>query len=224
MSENSAFKSENVMAVTTSKHGLLEELHLPPRMISFIRAYQQLLIIALVAAVVVIVGWNWYAQYAANREDRAAALLAKATTATEREERRTLLAEVGKEYGGTGAALWSVIEEAHLAYESGDLAGAVRGYEAALKELSSKNPVQPLVQMDLAQAYTEQQAYGKAIALYEKIKSTAGFAGLGYLGLGRVHALAGDAAKAREALQAAIALENIYPPLREAAQAQLAQL
>ena len=224
MSEKSAFNSENILAVTTGKRGLLEELHLPPHIISFIRQHQRMLLVAVVVSVAAIVGWNWYSQYSANREDQAAALLAKAMEVQDPAQRRTLLAEVRQKYGRTDAALLSGIEEAHLAYAAGDLTAAITGYEAGLTAMDAKNPMQPLVQLELAQAYADQKAYDKAIALLEQMKDTAGFAGMANLALGRVHALAGNPAKAREALQKVIALKNVYPPLREAAQAQLSLL
>ncbi|MEW6593768.1 MAG: tetratricopeptide repeat protein [Thermodesulfobacteriota bacterium] len=224
MSEQSAFKSENILAATTGKRGLLEELHLPPQAIAFIRRNQQLLLAAVVIGVAAIVGWNWYSQYSANREDQAAALLTRAMEAQEPAQRRALLAEVRQKYGRTDAALLSGIEEAHLAYAGGDLVAAVGGYEAALQAMGSTNPLQPLVQLELAQIHADQKNYDKAMVLLEKLQGTAGFAGVANLALGRVHALAGNPAKAREALEKVIALENVYPPLREAAQAQLGLL
>lgn len=224
MSDKSAFNSENILATAAGKRGLLEELHLPPHIISFIRQNQRVLLLAVAVTVTAIVGWNWYSQYAANREDQAAALLAKAMAVQESGQRRTLLAEVRQKFGRTDAALLSGIEEAHLAYGAGDLAAASAGYEAALTAMDAKNPLQPLVQLELAQAYADQKAYDKATAVLDKLKDTAGFAGMANLALGRVYSQAGNAAKAREALEKVIALENVYPPLREAAQAQLALL
>ncbi len=224
MAEKSAFDSENILAATAAKRGLLEELHLPPHIISLIRQNRRLLLVALVVAVVAILGWNWYSDHAVKQEDQAAALLAKAMQTQEPVQRRALLAEVRQKFGRTDAALLSGIEEAHLAYGAGDLAAAISGYEGALKAMSAKDPLQPLVQLDLAQAYADQKAYDKATALLEKLMDTPGFAGVANLTLGRVYALAGNPAKAREALQKVIALENVYPPLREAAQTQLAGL
>lgn len=224
MSDKSAFNSENILAVTSGKRGLLEELHLPPQAIAFIRQNQRMLLVLALVSVATLVGWNWYSQYNANREDQAAALLAKAMEVREPVQRRAQLAEVRQKYGRTDAAMLSGIEEAHLAYAAGDLAAAVTGYEAALAAMDAKNPVQPLVQLELAQAYADQKAYDKATALLEKLAGTPGFAGMANLALGRVYALAGNQAKAREALQKVVALENVYPPLREAAQAQLGLL
>lgn len=224
MSEKSAFNSENILAATAGKRGLLEELHLPPQAIAYIRQNQRMLLVLALVSVAALVGWNWYGQYAANREDQAAALLSKAMEVQDPAQRRTMLAEVRQKYGRTDAALLSGIEEAHLAYASGDLGATITGYEAALKAMNSKNPLQPLVQLDLAQAYADQKKYDKAIALLETLQGTAGFAGMANLALGLVHAQAGNPAKAREALQKVIALENVYPPLREAAQAQLGLL
>lgn len=224
MSEKSAFDSGNILAVTSGKRGILEELHLPPHIIAFIRHHQRMLLVVTALGVAGIVGWNWYSQYSVNRENQAAALLAKAMEVQEPAQRRALLVEVRQKYGPTDAALLSGIEEAHLAYAAGDLAAAVTGYEAALKAMDAKNPVQPLVQLELAQAYAEQKTYDKSTALLEKLAGTTGFAGIANLALGRVYALAGNPAKAREALQKVVALENVYPPLREAAQAQLGLL
>ena len=224
MSDNSAFKSENIAAATITKHGLLEELHLPPQAIAFIRQNQRALIVGIVAVVVGILGWSWFSQYAASREDKAAMMLAKAMEISDMGQRKAQLGEIGKQFSGTDAALLGVIQQAHAAYEAGDLAGAIKGYEAALQDMAAKNPLLPLVQVDLAQAYADQRSYDQAVALYGKLTETVGFKGLAYLGLGRVHAQAGDAAKAREAFDKVIALENVSPPLREAAQAQLALL
>ncbi|MEW6500332.1 MAG: YfgM family protein [Thermodesulfobacteriota bacterium] len=224
MSDQSAFKSENILATTAGRRSLLEELHLPPHLIAFIRENQRLLVVVAVMSVAAIVGWNWYVDYAAKREDQAAALLAKAMEVQEPAKRRAALAEVRKQFGRTDAALLSGIEEAHLAYGAGDLPAAASGYEAALKAMDAKNPLQPLVQLELAQVYADQKSHDKAIAQLEKLKESAGFVGLADLTLGRIYAQAGNQAKAREALQRVIAMENVYPPLREAAQAQLAQL
>lgn len=224
MSDQSAFKSENILAATAGKRGLLEELHLPPQAIAFIRQNQRVLLVLVALTVAAILGWNWYTDYAAKQEDRAAALLAKAMEEQEPAKRQVALAEVRKQFGRTDAALLSIVEEAHLAYASGDLAAAGAGYEAALKDMGSQNPLQPLVQLELAQVYADQKAYDKATAQLEKLKESAGFSGLANLALGRVYAEAGNPAKAKEALGRVIAQENVYPPLREAAQAQLSRL
>ncbi len=225
MSDKSLFKPENILNADAleGKRDLLEELNLPPWLIVWLRLNQRLLIGIAVTVVVVLVGWSSYSQYAANREQQAAALLARAMEATEPAQRRPLLEEVVNDFGGTGPALWGRIELAHLAAAAGDREGAIKGYEAALAKVDERHPLAPLARYRLAGVLAADGQRERAVGLYRELSETPGFSGFGYLGLAEIHEQQGETEQAKAMYQKVLAAEEVSPLVRETAEQRLAR-
>ena len=66
------FSRKHAEAMAQDKRAILEELNLPPTAIEFVRANSRALLVALVVAVVAILGWEGYGKYTANRQARSA--------------------------------------------------------------------------------------------------------------------------------------------------------
>src|SRR3990167_4583757 len=109
MSEQNTYLQQEILNKPLQKHGLLEELNLPPKAIRFIRENRRNLVIAVLCCVLAIVGWSSLSYYLARQNDRAAALLSEAIEQGEPEQRKALLQKVLAEYGRTGSALWAKV-------------------------------------------------------------------------------------------------------------------
>lgn len=207
MSEQSAF-DRKIIEGTTADAGrsILEELHLPPQVISFIRKNKKNLQIAGICLVVLLLAWTFYDHYSETRRDKAAALLASAMKNEEVANRSQLLDKVQSEYGGTAAALWSKVELAHLDYQAGNFPEAVSKYEDVLQQLEADNPLVPLVKYSLAQAFEAQQSFEQALSRYQELARMNGFAKAAYPAIGRIYETINEPAKAQEAYEQYLAL------------------
>lgn len=203
------------------KHGLLEEFNLPPKVIAFLRSNQRRLLAGLFCLVAAVLGWSYYQNYTGERNDRAAALLAGAMAENSLETRAALLENIVGEYGRTGAAGWAEIELGHLASANGNFREALRRYQAVLADISSKNPLLPLVQLSLAQTHENLGAPAAALIAYGKLAELPGFAGDACLAMARIHEGQGDLQQAREMYGKALAGEDLPPEAREMAEARL---
>ena len=130
MSEENTYLQQEILNKPLQKHGLLEELNLPPKAIRFIRENRRNLVIAVLCCVLAIVGWSSLSYYLARQNDQAAALLSKAIEQGEPEQRKALLQKVLGDYGRTGSALWAKVELGHMALDAQQYDEAVKVYLA----------------------------------------------------------------------------------------------
>jgi predicted negative regulator of RcsB-dependent stress response len=224
MSEQNTYFQQEILNKPLQKHGLLEELNLPPKAILFIRNNKRNLIVGLLCSVLAIMGWSSLSYYLARQNDRAAALLAEAVGQGVAEQRKVLLQKVLDEYGRTGSAMWAKVEMAHLAFDAQQYDEAIRGYLAVHEDLAKSSPVFPLVQMNLAQAYENNNALPEALAAYQSLAESKGFAGEAYLAMGRIHELQKAVPQAKEMYGKVLAEEGVSPALKEKVQAKLDRL
>lgn len=224
MSEQNTYFQQEILNRPLQKHGLLEELNLPPKAILFIRNNRRNLIIALLCGVMVILGWSSLNYYLERQEDRAAVLLAEAVGQGKVEERKAALVKIVAGYGRTGSALWAKVELGHLAFARQQYDEAVRVYQDVLNGLAKSSPVFPLVQLSLAQAHENKNALPEALAAYQKLAEIKEFAGESYLAMGRIYELQKSAPQAKEMYAKALAVEGLSPALKEKAQARLDRL
>jgi predicted negative regulator of RcsB-dependent stress response len=223
MSEQNTYFQQDILNKPLQKHGLLEELNLPPKAIRFIRDNRRNLIIGLVCFVLAILGWSSLRYYLARQDDRAAAILAEAVGQKE-EQRKELLGKVLAEYGRTGSAMWAKVEMGHLAVDAQQYDEAIRIYLEVRDDLAKSSPVFPLVQLNLAQAYENKNALPEALAVYQELAKIKGFAGESYLAMGRIHELQKDVPLAKEMYGKVLTEEGVSPTLKEKVLAKLETL
>jgi predicted negative regulator of RcsB-dependent stress response len=142
MSAQSLFSKKNIQSQQTdSRRGLLEELNLPPALISFIRKHSRNLQIGLLSVVVLTLGWIFFDYYTEMQEKKGTSLLASGLQTDSVEQRVQVLENVIKDYGRTDAARWSKIELAHLDYNEGRFEAAAAKYKEILDALPADNNI-----------------------------------------------------------------------------------
>lgn len=225
MSEHNTIDPKNIVReVTDPKRGILEELNLPPKVIKFIRENAKNIQIAVVCVVVVILASSFYDYYKEKQRDKSASLLASALQQTTVEQKKTALEGLINDYSSTGAALMGRIELGHIAYGSGDYKEAIVKYKEALNEMSSSNPMFPLVQLSVAQAYENLQDMDNGLKYYQLLAKTSGFEVEGYMAIGRIYQNKGQKEDAKKAYQQAIDQESITPDTKAWLEEKLAKL
>lgn len=224
MSGQSAFDEKNILKSAVENRGLLEELHLPPQAITFIRKNARNLQITALCLVLALVGWSYYGNYTKSRTDKAAFALAEAMKQTTAEQKIAGLQDLADKYSGTGPAIWGKLEIGHLAYDDGKYAEAAKTYEEALADVSSSSPLVPLIRFNLAQAYEGSDQADKALPIYEDLSSLKGFNVESQLAAGRILEKQGKPDKAKETYSKLLAQEELPPGIKEILESKLADL
>jgi predicted negative regulator of RcsB-dependent stress response len=227
MSAQSLFSKKNIESQQPdTRTGIMEELNLPPEMISFIRKNSRMLQIGLSCFVVLVLAWVFYDHYAELQENKGASLLASAMQIEATEERAQTLASVITDYSRTDAARWSKLELAHLDYQEGNFEGAVAKYEEIIGTLSADSSLLPLARINLAQSYEEMGQYDQAIAQYNLLKKSPGFKEEGHLALARIYKVKDEPAQARKEYEELLNTmgEDADPQLKSRVQALLVSL
>jgi predicted negative regulator of RcsB-dependent stress response len=227
MSTQSLFSRKNIKSQQPDTHrGLLEELNLPPEMISFIRENSRTLQIALICVAVFVLGWVFYDYYAEQQESKGASLLASAMQVDSPEEQVHILQNVITDYSHTDAALWSKLELGHIDYRDGRFDEATARFKEILDELSPSSSLAPLARLSLAQSYEEEGQYDQAITQYNLLKKDAGFMQQANLALGRIYMVEGEESQARKVYEELLQglADEPDPALKSKVQAKLASL
>ena len=224
MPEQNTFFQQELMTKSLQKHGLLEELDLPPEVIQFLRSNKRNLIIVLVSCMVAIVGWSSFSYYFARQNDRAAVLLAEATGQGTAEQRSALLDKIINDYGRTGSAVWAKIELGHLAFDAQKYDEAIKKFLQVRDDIASSSPIFPLVQLNLAQAYESKNALPEALAAYRRLAEFKGFAAEADMAMGRIYELQKSVPQAKEMYGKVLAGQGVSPEFKEKVQARLDRL
>lgn len=227
MSTQSLFSKKNIKSQQPDTHrGLLEELNLPPELISFIRKNTRTLQIGLFCVVILVLGVIFYNYYSEMQEKKGASLLASGLQSDSTDQRIQILENVITQYGRTAAARWSQVELAHLDYKEGKFEAAAAKYNKILDALPGDNPLVPLTRLNLAQSYEQAGQLDQAIAQYTLLKKYVGFTNQASLGLARMYMAKKDPNQARMIYQELLSsLENAPDPVLKAqVEARLAVL
>ena len=227
MTAQSLFSKKNIKShQPDTRTGIMEELNLPPEVISFVRKNSRNLQIGLICIVVMVLAWVFYDYYTELQENKGASLLASAMQVEATEERIQVLENVINDYSGTDAALWSKLELAHLDYQEGRFDAATAKYEDILGKIPADSSLMPLARMNLAQSYEETSQYDQAIAQYNLLKQSTGFTEEAHLALGRIYTAKDQAAEARKEYEDLLSTMNdeADPQLRIMVQALLVSL
>ncbi len=199
MSERSAFEKIHVPeSETADLGGVLEQLNLPPAVVTFVRENKRLVQGCIAAVAIIIVAWALYDSHRDKKIEEGASALSVALDIENTQEKIAELTSVSSQYSGTSSALWAKINTAHEMMKTDQKSDALALYEELLGEIDTSSPLYPLVSISLAQGYEIGGDDARAAAEYEKIKLTDGYQGLGYLGLARISEKKGDKQKALE--------------------------
>ena len=227
MSAQSLFSKKNIKSQKPdTQTGIMEELNLPPQVISFVRKNAQYLQIGLACTVVLILAWVFYDYYTEKQENESASLLAAALQVEEVEQRSSMLDSVASEYSRTDAALWATIELAHIDYQEGRFDIAAAKYEEIAGTLSADSSLLPLVRLNLAQSYEETGNYDKAVSQYTLLKKINGFKEAAHLALARIYIVQEKSSLARQEYEELLSGLNdeADPQLRSRVEAIIASL
>lgn len=186
MSERSAFDQNQLSEdAYVEPSGILDQLNLPPAVVTFLRKNQKILQIIGIVTVVAVVAGSLYNSYRVNRLENAASALSLAMQ-QEPEEKSNSLQQVITDYSGTSSARWATTELGHMAMKDGEYKKAGEYYSQAHEKLSKSNPMYGLLTFGMAQAAEAGKDYGAASTSYAALKAIEGYAGEGYLGMARV--------------------------------------
>ena len=227
MSAQSLFSKKNIKSQQPdTRSGIMEELNLPPEVISFIRKNARNLQIGLACIVVLALAWIFYDYYTELQENKGASLLASAMQTEATGERTLMLASVVNDYSRTDAARWSRLELAHLDYQEGLFDAAIAKYEEIIDKLSTDSSLLPLTRTNLAQSYEETGQYEQAIAQYNLLKKSIGFKEEAHLALGRIYTARDEPVQARKEYEELLTTmkDEADPQLRSRVQALLVSL
>jgi predicted negative regulator of RcsB-dependent stress response len=196
-------------------HGLLEQLNIPPKAISFIRENAKILQLGAVAVVILVVATIGYGAYQDAQKEKSDTLFYRAMQETDAETRSVRLQELLQGYPSSNAALWSQLELAHVARADGRLQEALTGYEGVMGQLDSDSPLASLVLMALGQIHEASGDMDAAASYYDQLT---GFAGYEYLALtarARIHEQLQELPAALEIYESLLNDANLSPAMMQ---------
>ncbi len=197
MSERSAFDKIHVEESEKGDlGGVLEQLNLPPAVVTFVRENKRLVQICIAAVVIIVVAWALYDSYRDKKIEEGASALSAAIDIEDSQAKIDQLKSVSSKYSGTTSAQWATINAAHELIKTDKKDEALAMYGEVLADLDESSPLYPLVTLSLAQGYEIIGNYSEAAAAYEKVKNTEGYQDTGYFGLARISEAQGDRQKA----------------------------
>lgn len=214
MSQQSAFDRQNIEeSAVIQPPGLLEQLNLPPAVVTFLRKNQRAVWIAAGCIALLAVSISVYKEYKERRDEKAATAFTLAMQ-SDGAEKKELLAQVVDEYGSTPSGLWGRIELAHLDVENGELVKAIQAFNDVKDDVKPQNPVMPLVLFALGSLYEKNNELDKAVDSFNQLSTYKGFEASSYEGMGRLYELQGQKVKAVEMYTKALAKDPEADPLQ----------
>jgi predicted negative regulator of RcsB-dependent stress response len=192
-------KLEDQAAVGTP--GVLDQLQLPPGLVTFLQKNQRTIWRLVIAAAVVVTAAALYSTWRSHVLNKAAAAYDQAVELKKAEEKKAALQKIADDYSSTPSALWSRIALAHLEQEEKNFKGAIAQLTAVEKEVEAKNPLKPLLLVNLGTLYEQEKQFDKAESVYQQLKDIKGFEPMALDSLGRVYEAKGDKDKAVQVYQ-----------------------
>lgn len=208
MADKSAFDKDAITSINSESRNFLEELNLPPAVISFIRKNSKQLQIAAVALILATIAYSGVDYYLGNQRQQAASLLARAMK-SDGLQAESQLQELVSSYSSSAAARWGQLELGNRAYNAGNFTAAVASYQQVLDDIGKNSPLTPLVYYGIAIAHEAAGDFDQSMHFYELLKDIKGFEPQGYLGLGRIYEAKQLPDLAKENYNKFLALENI---------------
>lgn len=197
--------------------GVLDQLHLPPALITFLQKNQRVIWRVAIVAAVVITAVSLYSSWREHNLNKAAAAYDQAAEIADAKEKRAAFQKVADEHSSTPSALWSRIALAHLDQQEGKTKDAIAKITAAEAEVSAKNVLKPLLLVNLGGLYEQDKQFDKAEGLYEQLKGFKGFEPMALDSLGRVYEAMGQKDKAVQMYQQYMGLTEMGKEKKEGA-------
>ncbi|THB71485.1 MAG: hypothetical protein D6B25_18395 [Desulfobulbaceae bacterium] len=166
--------------------GVLEQLNLPPKFVTFVRENKRLVQILTAFVVLMIVFWSFYDSYRDKRIETSGDALAIALEAAG-EEKIAALQEVSKSYSGTDAALWAELHHGLELVKQSRIEEGMTSLLATRQKISEKSSLFPLITISLAQAYEQGDKNNEAMQEYKRLQDMKGYEFLGFNGSARIY-------------------------------------
>jgi predicted negative regulator of RcsB-dependent stress response len=187
MTKQNPFNQEHVEESAYARpDGLLDQLHLPPALVSFLRKHKKRIWITSVFVAVVVTVISLYGSYTRYRHNKAADALYAALEALP-DERQQKFEEVRSKYGSTAAGTWSAVELALMSAEGDNIDASIEQLSALKASTSADNPLLPLVLNKLALLYEQDSDLEKAVTTYKEMAVLTGFEQDANFNLGRLY-------------------------------------
>jgi len=192
MAERSAFDKLHIEeSEKADLGGVLEQLNLPPAVVTFVRENKRLVQISIALVVICIVSWALYDSHRETKIENGYSALAMAME-SEGAKKIQALESVAQEYEGTDSSLWANITIGHEQIENREFDQAINTYNAIRADVKQTSPLYNLLSAALAQAYEAAGHNNKAVAEYSYLKQQQGYENIGYSGIARIHELNGE--------------------------------
>ena len=201
--------------------GVLDQLQLPPALVTFLQKNQKSIWKIVIIVAVVITGVALYTTWRNHKLNKAMLTYDQVMELESTQERKAAFQKIIDEHKSTPAELWSRIALAHIEQNEKNFTGAIERLKTVDAEVSAKNPLKPLLLVNLG-------------SLYE-LKEHKGFEPMALDSLGRIYEAKGDTDKAVQFYQQYMGLtemgkdkkDNAMPrnfPEQEIVQASLNRL
>jgi predicted negative regulator of RcsB-dependent stress response len=197
--------------------GVLDQLHLPPAVISFLQKNQRMIWRIVIVAAVAVTVVSLYFSWREHTLNKAAAAYDQAVEIADAPQKRAALQKVADDYGSTPSALWSRIALAHLDQQEGKTKEAIAKLTAVEAEVSAKNALKPLLLVNLGGLHEQDKQFDKAEAAYQQLKGFKGFEPMALDSLGRVYEATGSKDKAVQMYQQYMGLTELGKEKKEGA-------
>ncbi len=193
MAERSAFEKIHVdESEQNDLGGVLEQLNLPPAVITFVRENKRLVQMSLAAIVAIVVSWALYDTYLEKKVEEASSALSMAADIDESQAKIGAFHAVSENYSGTTSALWAKVNAAHEMLKADQKQGALDSYKEIREEVDASSPLYPLVTISLAQVHASLGNFDASAIEYANLKGLEGYEAVGFFGLARISEEKGD--------------------------------
>ena len=187
MADQSAFDRNQIETKAMSEtSGTLDQLNLPPAVVSFLRKNQRMLWVLFVVVALIVTAGSLYGSYRTYQINHALSALDTAMRA-EDDQSVKLLENITEKYATTPSAPWARIELAKIATANKDLEGAIAQMKIVNGEIAEDNALKPLVLYSLASLMEKNQDYAAAIGYYQELMSFPGFSIDSHYAMGRLY-------------------------------------
>jgi predicted negative regulator of RcsB-dependent stress response len=195
--------------------GVLDQLHLPPALITFLQKNQRVIWRIVIVAAVAVTAVSLYSSWREHTLSKAATAYDQAVEIADAPQKRAALQKIADDYASTPSALWSRIALAHLDQQEGKTKEAAAKLAAVETEVSAKNVLKPLLLVNLGGLYEQDKQFDKAEATYQQLKGFKGFEPMALDSLGRVYEAMGQKDKAVQMYQQYMGLTELSKEKKE---------
>ena len=176
--------------------GVLDQLQLPPALVTFLQKNQKSIWRIVIIVAVVVTGVSLYTSWRNHKLNSASMTYDQAVEIENTQEQKVAFQKIIAEHKSTPSALWSQIALAHLAQKEKNFKSAIKQLKAVEDEVSEKSPLRPLLLVNLGSLYEQEKQFDQAEAVYRQLKEHKGFEPMALDNLGRIYEAKGDTNKA----------------------------